>query len=78
MFTSYKTTIIGLVLIAFALIGFAIGLTWDQALPLALAGLGFLSAKDYNVTGGSKLQPTPSNILKKECEEIRSSEEGET
>lgn len=62
MLTSWKTTITGLVLIAFALIGFAMGLTWDQALPMVVAGLGLLAAKDHNVTGGSKLQSTPPEI----------------
>lgn len=44
---NYRTTIIGLIIIAFAIVAWSIGkLMWEQALPLFGIGYGFMNAKD--------------------------------
>ncbi len=57
MFTSWKTSLTGIGMIAFGIIGLAVGkLTYDVATSAILAGLGLIFAKDSNVTGGTKEQ----------------------
>lgn len=52
---SWITTVAGAVVIVFALVGVVSGkVTWEQAAPIVVAGLGLLAAKDFNVTGGTK------------------------
>ena len=60
---NWKTTAFGIATIA----AYAVGYFWPQhkgfadgLVAILIAG-GFLSAKDNNVTGGTKPQPTVSN-----------------
>ncbi len=75
---NWMTTLTGVATILFAVAGLFIGkLTWDQALPMLLAGVGLIAAKDFNVTGGASFQPTPpvvqrQQIIEKAKEEANS------
>ena len=60
---SWKTSLIGLVLIILGLVGMAFaGLDKVTGGALITTGLGFLAAKDYNVHGGTVAQATPPAI----------------
>ena len=63
MVTSWRTSCVGLALIFLAIGGMALaGLDKLTAGVLITAGLGFLSAKDYNVHGGTVPQATPPAV----------------
>lgn len=52
---SWITMLAGVVVIVTALVALIMGkMTWEQAGPIIIAGLGLLAAKDFNVTGGTK------------------------
>jgi hypothetical protein len=52
---SWMTSVTGAVTVIFALAGMFIGkLTWEQAGPMIMAGIGLIAAKDFNVLVGPK------------------------
>ena len=57
MLTSWKTSILGFALILIGIVGMKWG-SLDTLIgeALIIAGLGFMAAKDNNVTGGTKEQ----------------------
>lgn len=60
MFTSWKTTITGVGMILFGVVGLVLGkVTWDVAGPSIVGGLGLIFAKDSDVTGGTRTRPAP-------------------
>ena len=52
---NYKTTISGAILLISGIVMFCIGMK-AEGITAAVAGVGLLSAKDYDVTGGKREQ----------------------
>ena len=77
MVINWQTSLIGVVLIALGIIG----IHWTcvdsvTGLAIIMAGVGFLRAKDKDVTGGTVMQPTPPEILNKQ--QVERKTQGET